>query len=355
MCERIKYEHFDELPQLVADKVISCRPHPNLPLNIYNYTVRGQMTPVAQWTEAMKDCRGLILDHDGYIVGRPFKKFWNYEQMLDQIPSGKTFEVWEKLDGSLGILCEYRGEIVCATRGSFESDQAQWFQNWVETRHKDFAPSEETYLFEIIYPANRIVVDYGKRSEAVLLAVMSPDGREIPCLFDGCSRFTKARRFDGVTDFSVIDSDPQLAGEEGFVVKWANGFMAKCKLAEYKRLHRLITQCSTRTIWELLRAGSGVQELVDRVPGEFAEWVTNTATEIQNIHDVNSIYAYYQFSNYGTGSPGAEFSRKEFAMWAKRQPHPQLLFALFDGKDISDMCWKLAEPKWTTPFREEIE
>lgn len=114
MCDRIKYEHFDELPQLVADRIVSRRPHPRLPLNIYNYTVKGQMTPVSQWTDAMKYCRGLILDHDGYIVGRPFRKFWNYDQIIDQIPAGESFEVWEKLvvgpfensHSALALTCE---------------------------------------------------------------------------------------------------------------------------------------------------------------------------------------------------------------------------------------------------------
>lgn len=70
MIDRIKYTHFDALPQLIADRVITARPHPTLPLTIHNYTIKAQMMPVAEWTQPMKDCRGLILDKDGYIVGR---------------------------------------------------------------------------------------------------------------------------------------------------------------------------------------------------------------------------------------------------------------------------------------------
>lgn len=355
MTDRIKYAHFDALSQLVADRVISARPHPGLPLTIYNYTVKATMTPLAEWTEPMKDCRGLILDRDGYIVGRPFRKFWNMSQVLDQVPVGELFAVWEKLDGSLGIVCSYAGERVVATRGSFESEQAVWFKRWMDAKHPGFTPSGETWLFEIIYPDNRIVVDYGDRKEGVLLAVMAPDGVELTDLFNGQIRFHSARCFDGIKDFAVINSDPQFAGEEGFVVKWANGFMAKVKADEYCRLHRLITQCSTRTIWELLRSGAGIQELVDRVPAEFAYWVAGVASGLQRKHDSLKIMTAYHMANYGTGATGAEFSRKEFALWAKQQEHPQLLFALLDGKGISDMCWKLVEPEWATPFRKESE
>jgi hypothetical protein len=350
----MKYAYFEELPQLVAGKMISARLHPTHPLTIFNYSVKSQMTPLAQWTQAMKDCRGLILDAEGMIVGRPFAKFWNLEQVSDQVPDG-DFEVWEKLDGSLGIVCYYAGERIVSTRGSFESDQAIWFRRWLDLKYPDFTPSGETWLFEILFPENRIVVDYGDRKEGVLLSVMSPDGVDLPDLFHGCTRFRKARRFDGLKEFSAINSDPQFAGAEGFVVRWANGFRAKVKLDEYKRLHRLITQCSTRTIWELLRSGSGIQELVDRVPAEFKAWVEKTAAEIQKTHDKHSLFAAYEFANYGTGAPGAEFSRKDFAMWATKQQHPQLLFALLDGKPISDMCWKLAEPRWSTPFKKAEE
>lgn len=266
MTDRIKYAHFDALPQLVADRVISARPHPSLPLTILNYTVKAQMTPLAEWTEPMKDCRGLILDRDGY------------------------------------------------------------------------------------YPDNRIVVDYGDRKEGVLLAVMAPDGVELTDLFNGQIRFHSARRFNGIKDFAIINSDPQFAGEEGFVVKWANGFMAKVKADEYCRLHRLITQCSTRTIWELLRSGAGIQELVDRVPAEFKTWVENTANELK-----------FQQSNLEDGSRALfwsrnkTWSRKEYAEWATTHTNPGILFALLDEKPISDMCWRLVEPKWATPFKSNGE
>lgn len=356
MGDRLKYPHFNALPQLVADRVVSARPHPRLPLTIYNYTIKAQMTPVAGWTQPMKDCRGLILDNEGYVVGRSFPKFWNMEQVLDQIPTHESFTVWEKVDGSLGIVCSYAGERVVATRGSFESDQAEWFRQWMDAKHKNFTPSGETWLFEIIYPENRIVVDYGKRSEGVLLAIMAPDGVDITDLL-GTGDFKYAKRFDGITDFSIINSDPRFTGEEGFVVQWASGFRAKVKAEEYKRLHRLITQCSTRTIWELLRSGGQLADITDRVPEEFKQWVDGVTNDlIDKWADIKSLaktnYDYYLHESRNDVPPP---TRKSFAEWAKQQSYPQLLFALLDGKSIDDACWKLVEPKWATPFRKESE
>lgn len=344
-----KYLHFDALPQLVEQKLITRRPHPVLPIDVYNYTVTAQFMPPKEWTEPLKDCRGLILDREGYIVARPFRKFWNYSQMLDQIPAADPFTVWEKLDGSLGIVATYAGERVYATRGSFESDQAKWLAAWFEKHYPDFYPSGETWLFEIIYPDNRIVVDYRGRQDVVLLSVMAPDAVDLWPMFENCDRFPKARRFDGVTDFGVIDGDPQFAGQEGFVVQWPT-LRAKVKLAEYTRLHKLITTCSTRTIWELLRAGNGLGELLDRVPDDFKAWVTQTG------HELKCQYARVNANasaDYQSRPPCD--TRKDFALWAKQQSNASLLFSLLDGRDITDACWKLVEPKWATPFRKDID
>ncbi|MFP5226445.1 MAG: RNA ligase [Acidobacteriota bacterium] len=345
----MQYTHHSQLAEMRLAGLISARRHQYLPLTIYNYTVKAQFLPVVEWPEALKDCRGLILDDDGQIIARPFRKFWNLEQVSAQLPDGE-FNVWEKLDGSLGIVAGYGGEIVVATRGSFDSDQARWFAHWLRNSHPTFCPSGETWLFEIIYPENRIVVDYRGREEAVLLGVMSPDCFDLWGIFDGCARFRKARRFDGLSDFSTINSDPRFAGEEGFVLQWPNGFRAKVKLDEYKRLHRLITQCSTRTIWELLRTGSGIQELLDRVPAEFSKWVSDQSDRLTRDHFGTFHSAKL---DYDMIAPLAAASRKDFAMAAKDYRHPNLLFALLDGKDITDACWKIVEPKWATPFKRE--
>lgn len=53
----------------------------------------------------------------------------------------------------------YKGHnVYIATRGSFESDQALWATEWIQKRFRpvDFLAGY-TYLYEIIYPENRVV------------------------------------------------------------------------------------------------------------------------------------------------------------------------------------------------------
>lgn len=357
----MRYEHLEDLEELLSKKLITCRAHSYLPLSIYNYTASAQALPIKEWPEALKDCRGLILNLEGEVVGRPFRKFWNYEQVLDQIPN-EPFTVWEKLDGSLGIVCNYRGNLVVATRGSFESEQAKFAERWLTEKEEIIGGVEYswlpipgiTYLFEIIYPENRIVVDYGDTRELRLLAVMEADGTENLKAFEGDRNFTKAKKFAPRHVFDPASGEmrvQEMDGEEGYVVRWASGFRAKVKFEEYKRLHRLITQVSTRTIWEMLRAGKPTFELVEKVPDNFKAWVEDVIGDLRVQHGSIAAVAVAAFRR----RPCGREDRKTFAKWAKQQIDPSLMFALLDGRNVDDMIWKMVEPKWATPFRGEVE
>jgi RNA ligase len=344
------YERFAELELLLAERLISKRPHPKLPLHIYNYTASAQHSPMDGWSAALCDCRGLVLGSEGVIHARPFRKFWNYEQVLDRIPSHEPFTVWEKLDGSLGVVFSFEGQRVVATRGAFDSDQARWAAEFFERAYPEFVPEEDrTYLFEIVYPANKIVVDYGDRAGVFLLAVLRRDGSDDDDRF-GAVEFPKARRFDGVRDFAVVNSDPAFAGQEGFVVRWASGFRAKVKAEEYKRLHRLITQCSTRSIWEMLRTGADTAELMDRVPPDFQQWVREQIAGLRWDFAEVLAKAEADFREIGPRE-----SRKEFALEARLRKNNHLLFSMMDKKPLDDAIWKIIEPEWAVPFRRDID
>src|SRR5690606_11460751 len=90
--------------------------------------------------------------------------------------------LYEKLDGSLGIIYPHNGSLAVATRGSFASRQAVWASHFVYNHMPNFSqPEGITTLVEIIYPENRIVVDYKGESQLVLLgAVDNATGKDIP-------------------------------------------------------------------------------------------------------------------------------------------------------------------------------
>ncbi|MET9842806.1 hypothetical protein ABZZ01_34320, partial [Streptomyces virginiae] len=74
----------------------------------------------------------------------------------------------------------YAGRWRVASKGSFISAQAVWAQRRLDGADTAALHPGTTYLAEILYPQNRIVVDYGDRRDLVLLAAFGLDGTEVP-------------------------------------------------------------------------------------------------------------------------------------------------------------------------------
>lgn len=168
---------FNKIDELVAQGYISKRAHSSGELFILNYTKTCQFE--RNWTPETMACRGLIVDKDNQICARPFSKFFNYEELEGKIPL-EPFEIYEKLDGSLGILYHFDGKPAIASRGSFDSEQAVWateiFRKYANYKyfHRDY-----TYLFEIVADWNRIVVKYDWEGLVLLAILKTNDGKEI--------------------------------------------------------------------------------------------------------------------------------------------------------------------------------
>jgi RNA ligase len=341
----------EKIEQLVLDGYISKRSHFSGEIFIYNYTAKAQYERV--WTPETMQCRGLILDMAGTVVARPLPKFFNLEEYTDGIPQ-EPFEVYEKLDGSLGILYWYDRQPFIASRGSFNSDQAVKANELLNTVYAEIIPELDpkfTYLFEIIYPENRIVVNYGTEQSLILLAVIeTATGNEIPL-----EQFVKqfghlglaiAKKYDGIQDLAEITKLNQ-DNREGFVIRFASGLRLKFKFADYVRLHRVLTQISTKVIWEMLKDRQPFEEILERVPDEFYAWVKSVkAALIQQYQEVEE-QAKRDFKILG--------DRKETAMYFLTCPNHKILFAMLDGKDYSDYLWRLIKPVTEKPFVQDEE
>ena len=320
--------------------------HPTLPLTIWNYSPNTQYE--GKWDEITLQCRGLVTDNKGNVVAKPFPKFFNIEE-CKHTPT-EEFEVFEKMDGSLGIAFKYEGEIVYATRGSFTSDQSKWMANYGEKYNfKSILVDGFTYLFEIIYPENRIVVDYGGQERLVLLGIIETEtGVEVPyddIEFDGWDIVNK---YDGIKDYTTLKGIIEN-NAEGFVVRFSNGDRMKIKGEEYLRLHKIMTNLSTTGVWEVLSNGGKMDDVLQDVPDEFYSKIKEYENDL--ISQRNTLLNEYQWifnkiKNVYFEVNQKEFSRREFAELSKKYKHPSLLFGLLDGKDIAPSIWKIVKPEW---------
>ncbi|QHT65431.1 2'-5' RNA ligase [Rhodocytophaga rosea] len=333
-----------ELQSMIDQKYISVQKHPQAELYIYNYAPKTQYERL--WTELTLLCRGLILDATSKIIARPFPKFFNLEEHQPEEIPNESFEVYEKLDGSLGILYWHNDEPFIATRGSFDSDQARKATQFLYSTYAHSIPflqKDQTYLFEIIYPENRIVVDYGQKNELILLAILdNKTGQDLPLEDIG---FPLVKKYDGLHDIRQLR---KLAADnrEGFVVRFKNGFRVKVKFEEYVRLHRILTGVSNQMIWEMLREDKPLDEMLDHVPDEFYQWVKHTREKL-----------LAEFANIETQCK-QDFrmleDRKTTALYFLTCRYPGILFAMLDNRDYKPAIWKMIKPKHEKPFKTEV-
>ena len=328
--------------------------HPTLPLTIWNYSRSAQFEK--HWDEITLMCRGLITENiTGKIVARPLKKFFNREELKDEDIPNESFEVTEKMDGSLMIVFDYNKVWMIASRGSFTSDQAIWGKKILDRSNTKYGLIPGwTYCMELIVPQNRIVINYGEVEKLVVLcAINTKTGIEGSIKEMTSEGWEIVKKYNGITDFSSIKKFIK-DDQEGFVIRFKSGFRMKIKGDEYVRLHRILTQVTSYTIWEYLRlCGELPNELLERIPDEFDGWlktqVKNLKTAFKTIEDD----VFLLIEDLKEKHNGEIPIKKEYAEWVKLQTrrYQPILFKIYDGKVYNDIIWKYIKPTFEKPFR----
>ena len=338
---------FENINNLIQENYISKRKHPEFDLYILNYTPKTQYENF--WNETTESCRGLIVDESYNIKSRCFKKFFNYEQVLEKvqklIENNKKFEITDKVDGSLGILYWIDKKPFIATRGSFNSEQAIKATEILYKKYDRFfsrLDQKLTYLFEIVYPENRIVVDYGDKEDLILLALFETETNNEISIYDHEIIFPLVKKHEIQNcDFEYL-KNINMENSEGFVIKSSCGFRFKIKFEEYVRLHKILFGINSKLIWESLKNNQPID--LQKIPDEVYNWVKDTKNKIiLNYEDIekkcNEIFEEIK-----------HLERKKFAFEALKCDFSSILFKMFDGKDYKSLIWKLIEPETETPF-----
>ncbi len=349
------------LNQYIAEGLIYANKHKVYDLWILNYTPKT--TYERLWNDYSLACRGIVIDANGNVVARPFIKFKNYEEHdPSEIDLTEEYEVFEKMDGSLGILFYYdvAKEWMLATRGSFESEQAVEGMKILKEKkiNWDNLNPNQTYLFEIIFDSNRIVVDYKGLRDLILLVIIE-NKTGIEYSYDNMNRryqsmFSIVKRYSlpkvmNLGELRVHEVD----NKEGFVLKFANGFRVKVKFLDYCRLHSIITNVSNVSVWEALKDGKDLTEIITNVPDEFYNYVKKVIADLEKLYKSIEGNCLTKHNAIFYGDNKRE--RKEFALEALKYQYSGILFCIYNKKDYSQAIWKLIRPKFTKPFKDIVE
>jgi RNA ligase len=329
----------------IESKLVDEKKHPTLPLVIYNYTPTCQFSRA--WDEVTTQCRGLIVHEETKeIIARPFPKFFNYEEHIergDKLPE-ETPVVYAKFDGSLGILYFWCGEPHVATRGSFTSEQALWATDYVRKSNLwQNLDRDYTHLFEIIYPENRIVVSYDFEGLIHLASIHTETGKSIAP--DSDFLLAGTLPFSSYQEIKALNSK----NEEGFVLHYPESdFRVKIKFEDYVRLHKVVTGLSQIGIWEMLK--DGIDPHTQDIPDEMYAWLSGVVEDLRNKYSEIETIA----KEVVTAAKKLE-TRKEQAIFINEYENSGVAFLMLDGKDYSQVIWKMIRPKGALSFRKDID
>lgn len=328
-----------ELAVMLDEGFVQVRYHPDYPYVIYCYTKKAMFDRV--WNNTTRTCRGLIVNEEtGEVLARPFRKFFNYGE-----PNAAHFEpddwvtVYDKVDGSLGIAYETPVGPAIATKGSFTSEQAKRGTELLRGLYGRYQTDDvNTDLFEIIYPENRIVLDYGETQELRYLgSVNIADGSdywngilmrhwEIPV-----NHFMIAGPFNLV--FEEIDL--YRPNSEGVVIhNEERNVRLKLKQEDYIELHRVMTGLNERQLWEWLSQGRHQTEIVAELPEEIHDWANEIIDRITDEFSDLTERIGKAFQYHVRQAP----DRKDFAVRIKYYPSLDkgVMFCMLDGQfDLS--------------------
>lgn len=338
-------------PFIDLNMVMSSR-HWKYPISIFNYTQNTQFNKL--WNEYTLQCRGLVIEDSGKVVARPFKKFFNYEELdKNVIPWGEVPMITEKADGSLGIIFYYDNQWQICTRGSFASDQAIKGAEILKKYNTHLFKKEYTYLAEIIYPENRIVLDYGMDEKLIFIsAIHNETGIEM----DPSLAYLEWKDL-GLSEEDIIPSvktngsftpetfqllkDNYKENMEGYVVRmYPSDFRFKIKFEDYVALHRIVTHFNEKALLKILAAGDKIPE---GLPDEFYRQMMD---KLQPVYDAIYIIIDKAIWQMVEDRLLPYASRKDQALWLHNnleKRYQGIMFAMLDGKDWKNMIWKLVK------------
>ena len=316
-------------------------------LTIFKYTQDCHIQGL--WNETNRQARGIIFRDDGTIVARPFAKFFNLGENTESSPANlpwhEEVEIYEKVDGSCGIGYWKEDQWWLATPGSMESDQAKYGTALMSAityaSAKLHIPHNCTPVFEIVYPENRIVVDYKGEQFLSLLAIFELSGEEwhpkrVDQIAEKCN-FHRPRRYN----IDLRGEIPFEENAEGYVARFASGRRVKVKSPTYLRVHRLLEHMSPKGVIELIRGREYGITLLD-LPKTIQQDFDDIRAHVQMMHDKLRIEAEDIAARVPQGD------RKTKALWIQANTPNALtgvVFGLIDSKDMNDKLWKIVLEK----------
>ena len=218
-----------------------------------------------------------------------------FVDVSDRPDPQEMVEATVKFDGSLGIAFLWNNEVKVTTRRRMDSEQAMWSKQWI-TDHCNVNSFQMgyTYLFEIVYKVNTVIVKYPFEG-LVLLAITDENGHELS--YDEVFRYGRSIGFFMVTpritgryseiswycggtvsanESSQVIRPPFISGalpttsrrREGWVVKFKDGSRQKIVYSWWKNVSKISHLIHPQIVWLLIKHDK-IENVFGNAPGHF--------------------------------------------------------------------------------------
>lgn len=318
--------------KLEKSRKLRSQAHPYHNLSIWNYEEIVHYND--KWCPITLMSRALVVENDtGKIVGRALPKFFNHTEKCKtaNIPEHNgDFRIFDKLDGSLFVLFNYKDEWIYCSRGSFISEQAKEGESILKNMFPQYVDLNKnlTYVFELIYPEGRIVVDYGPERTIKFLTAYSVNGTEhliIDEMLDRGFNTVKEYHFDNKSLEEIYNLNTPNC--EGFVIRYSDGSRVKVKFEEYIKLHKVRTNFSNKVIFENWKNNIPLEEALKNIPDEFNEWYRTGISQLNKKREeiLTDIYNSVKIL--------AKFDDSDFHREVNNYEFKKFIYMIRNGKD----------------------
>ena len=146
-----------------------------------------------------------------------------------------------------------------------------------------------------------------------------------------------------------------VPNEEGYVVTYLrrdqDRLKVKIKMADYVRLHRIVTGMNAHTVWEILKEGNKFQ--TKDLPEHIIRWYLSWTMKLMGEHAIIRLTGDRLFADRPilVAHETERQNRARRAAWFFEQGKPELkslFFAMLDGRnieEIDEIVWDMIEPR----------
>lgn len=323
--------------------------------DLYQFKYTDKAVASRFWTPTLKMARGIIVDADSRIVARPFDKFFNLneneesrEDRVFSINGEKVFK--EKIDGSCIVSYIHQNKVKLATLGSFNSDQAQYAQQLMNDNLEFLIRNtpQYTHIFEVVYPENRIVVEYPEPyfyylgSRSVSTGSHHNFSEAISDITNGEVKIPrKVLTYDDVKKEEAVN-------KEGFVLYIDEIPAAKIKYDWYVKSHRMLDMATHNRVFDLLVQNGlcfdNLDDLNKDIPEHIIVRIDDLISHIRTVS--NSCKSRAEDAYHKVKGLSSRKEQAAFLMTPEYKDISSIVFAMLDNKNYLDTFIKVLRKKF---------